>query len=437
MRATTLTLTTAFVVLGCTAEPPRYPLSGTSRTHTSVDLAGTFVFSSTGDLLLTLANPCTMTPERESQGRYYCDRKSLDALQVKAMLPWQSEIRGIWIDATHLAFRVDWKACGLDPLADDAADLVTRPWMIAGTHWTPTFTEAQQILRLVAEATDTETELIRGGNAPSLEITSFEIRSAEGATGALHAGGEDEIVVKIANRGVGTAYRVTTTTRSSIASLHGKRLSFGMISPGAEKTRHLRVSIPAFETAPDTMLVLVPAEGNGFTPRNLSRRFAITASKATPVLAVHCSIFGHTGKRPELDAGDDVTLKCVVDNRGTASATVDLETSVAGRPSVHSTAQIVSPAGHVSFDVPISIPADLAINSNVEIATTAHARKTPRTAHAQVIGVIGKPRVCRAGTLTRAEYNAKVAAMRAAMASGGLRKDAFDRYDAELVTCMR
>jgi hypothetical protein len=410
---------------------------------TSVDLNGTFTFSPAGELVLTLSKPCTMMraslpdPRQNEVISSYCDRAHLEAVEVTAVMPWLNQVRGIWIDANHIAFRVDWKNSGLDPLADEAASVVTLAWSISGTYWTPTFAESERILKLVETATETETDLIRGGEAPSLEVTSFEIKSNEGTNGMFHAGGEDELVVKIANRGLGTAYRVTVTTRSSVPSVHGKQLSFGMIKPGAEKIRRLHMAVPASETSPNTMLVLVLSEGNRFTPRNLSRRVSITPSKAAPVLAVRCSISGHTGAHPDLDAGDRVVLHCTVDNTGTIGANVELGTSIAGGTQVYSSAQDVMPATHASYDVPIAVPRDLAIDSSVEIAVTAHDRKSPRAARTAVVGVVRKPRVCTAGNLSRDAYSAKLAGMRADVAAGALTRSQFDRYDAEMVACLK
>jgi hypothetical protein len=441
MRAIACASISMVCLLACASTPTHipHPFTGALPEDTSVDLSGTFTFSLIGELVLALETPCTLS-QASPQGpvvRTYCDRAHLEAVQVVAEMPWQHEITGIWIDANHIAFRVDWKTCGLDPLADDAAALITHPWTISGTQWTPTFAQSERILKLVETVTETETDLIRGGEAPSLEITSFEIKSIEGTNGVFHAGGEDEIVVKIANRGLGTAYRVTATTRSSIRSLHDKQLSFGMIQPGGEKLRRLRVAVPAAETAPSTMLVLVLSEGNRFTPRNLSRRISITASKASPLLAAHCSISGNTGVHPAIDAGDRVTLHCTVGNTGTIGAQVELETSVAGGPPVLSAAQEVAPGGRASFDIPIGVPRNLPIDSSIEIAVTAHDRRTPRIARAAVIGKVGKPRVCSIGDLSRKEYQAKIAALRAEQVAGIITQSQLDHFDAELVACLK
>jgi hypothetical protein len=410
------------------------PLVGALPPNTHVNLAGTFTFSQAGELTLALAEPCSVGRESVygtmNDKVTRCDRAHLDAARVVAVTPWRTEVPGVWTDASHLVFRIDWKQSGLDPLTDDAAALVTRPWAISSTRWTPTQVEADRILKLVGDATDTEADLVRGGAAPSLEVTSFEV-----GDGSLRAGGEATLVVKVVNRGPGTAYRVVATTRSSVASLHGQRLTFGMIKPRSEKVRRLRVTVPSSETSPDTMLVLVMSEGNGFMPKNVSRRVPIAASATASTLAVRCSIVGRTGARPDLDAGDNVVLRCTVDNTGSA-VKLDLEASVAGR-ATPAQAQDVAAAGHASFDVPVAIPRELAIDSPVEIAVTVHDRQFVRTARTSVVGVVRKPKLCAAGQLTRAQYRAKMAELRAAVAAGDLTQAQLDKYDAELVTCLK
>ena len=416
------------------------PFVGKLPASTNVDLGGTFTLSPAGELALALAEPCTIGGTSSVHGlsgvtsntAVPCDRAHLDAIQVVATTPWRREVHGVWIDAGHIAFRVDWKNSGLDPLADDAATVVARPWMISGTSWTPTAAEAAQILKLVGDATDTDPELVRGGAAPNLEVTTFEVTD-----GSLHAGGEATLVVKIANHGPGTAYRVVATTRSSVASLHGQRFAFGKIKAGADKTRRLQVTVPVAETSPDTMLVLVLSEGNGFAPQNVSHRMPITVSQTAPAFAVRCSIAGQKGARPDLDAGDTVVLHCIVDNTGATLAKVELETSVAGGAQVRSPPQDIAVAGHAAFDVPIVIPRELAIDSTVEIAVSAQDRKAQRSVRTSVVGVVRKRKLCAAGQLTRAQYRAKLTELRAAVAAGDLTQAQLDKYDAELVACLK
>jgi hypothetical protein len=401
-----------------------------------LDLAGAFTLTPAGDLALELKEPCTIgKPSVYGTLRDNgtpCDRRRLDANRVTAKTPWQTELPGTWVDAGHLLFKIDWKRSGLDPLADDGPAQVARPWTIGSTTWTPAPADATRMLKLVAEATETEPDLVKGGAAPNLEVTTFEVDG-----GSLQVGGEATLVVRIRNRGPGTAYRVVATTRSSVASLHGQRIPFGMIKANGEKTRRVPLTVPVSETSPDTMLVLVIGEGNGFTPRNVSKRVALTVSRSAPALAMRCTLPGHPGARPDLDAGDAITLRCAVDNTGGSPSKVELEVALAGGAPTRSQPQTIAAGGHATFDVPLTIPRELAIDSAVEIGVTAQDRQQARTAHASLAGVVRKPKLCTAGSLTRAQYRAKLAELRAAVTAGDLTQAQLDRYDAELVTCLK
>jgi cytoskeletal protein CcmA (bactofilin family) len=273
---------------------------------------------------------------------------------------------------------------------------------------------------------------VAGGPAPSLEVAAFEV-----SEGALRVGGEATLEVRIANRGPGTAYRVVATTRSSITSLHGLRLSFGTIKPGSDKLRKLRVTVPASETSSDTMLVLVVGEGNGFVPRNVSHRMPIQAIAVPVVLALKCSIAGRSAARPELDAGDNLVLHCTVGNAGASATKIALETSVARAAPTRSAALDLAAGAQVSFDVPVAISRDLALDSTVEIAVTAHDTVFGGTERASVVGIVRKPKVCTAGQLTGAQYRSKITELRAAVVAGDLTQAQLDRYDAELVACLQ
>jgi hypothetical protein len=362
-----------------------------------------------------------------------CDSQLLGKIAVIAHTPWNQLIRGTWTDASHLVFHVDWSATGLDPLADDATGIVARPWSISGTVWTPSTSEASAILKLVGDATQTEIELVRGGAAPKLEVTGF---SVEGDL--LHLGGASWLVVRIANRGAGAAYRVVATTRSSIDALQNRRLPFGRIPPGTDKVRRLKVIVPLSETAPDTMLVLMVSEGNGVAPANVNRRITISPLVDAPVLAIRCAVVGHETPRPDLDAGQHVTLRCTVDNTGEGAAKqVDIAVAIAGGTLVRSPAQVVPRSDHATFEVPVIVPRELPIDAPVKIEIEARDHASSQTARVAIVGVVRKLKLCVVGQLTREQYRAKLAELRAAVAAGDLTQAQFDRYDAELVACTK
>jgi len=446
MPAVIITLLCALPVVACFPRSDSLPYVGRLPPDTHVDLRGTFTFSLAGELTLALARPCAIEPGSYPRATSHsqewasavglgssssvpCDRVHLDRIGVVATTPWHEQVEGVWTDASHLVFRVDWEDTGLDPLTPEMATVVAMPWEISGARWTPSAIEARHILQLIGAA---KTEAVAKHGIPRLEITRFEARG-----GTLHAGGESIVIVGIANHGSEAAYRVGATTRSGLSGLHGKYVDFGRIDPGTEKLRQLQLTVPSSETSPDAMLVLVIEEGNGFWPPNFSRRLPIAPAPSAAGLKVRCSIPGQSASRADLNAGDHVVIHCVVDNTGAGVANVKIETSISGEDPTSSPAQRIAPAGRASFDVPIAIPRELVIDSRVEIALTAHDDELARSAHTTIVGVIRKPKLCAFGDLTRAQYRAKLAGLRAAVAAGSLTRAQFDRHDAELVSCLK
>ncbi|HEY0190098.1 MAG TPA: hypothetical protein VGC42_03190 [Kofleriaceae bacterium] len=442
----------AFAILaaGCAGahhnlDPRPYP--GKLPPGSQLDMAGSFTLSPAGDLSLALASPCVVgkpaeagVPNSQLDDRP-CTRAQLDGIPVVARTPWHQDLRGAWLDPQHLSFHVDWLATGIDPLGDDTAAVLAGPWALPGTTWTPSQAEAAQLLDLLGAATATEATLVKGGAPPKLDA-AFEI-----AEGPLRLGEPATLVVKIANHGAGIAYRVIATTRSSIAALHGQKLEFGMIKPGAEKSRTLSVTVPRGETAPDTMLVLVLAEGNVNAPGNLNRRIAIGAALAPPPpaeppppLAVHCAVAGHKSEdreRAEVEAGGSITLKCTADNGGKKPIRVELEAQGGSGPPVKARPFTVAAGGSGAAEVAIAIPRDLAIDSNLDVAITARSKRDKLEAKASAALVIRKRKLCVPGQLTRAQYQAKLTELRAAVAAGDMTQVQLDRYDAELTACLK
>jgi hypothetical protein len=218
--------------------------------------------------------------------------------------------------------------------------------------------------------------------------------------------------------------------------LHGHRLGFGMIEPGATKTRRLRLAVPADEPGPDVMLVLELAEGNDFAPPNVSRRITVVGPAAAPILAIRCALPGR-GDRPSFNLGDIVSIQCVVDNTGASGAEVGLVTSIADAVVARSPAQPITTAGHATFELRVAIPRELTLDADVEIAVTAQDARSQRSARTSIVGTPRSPKVCAPGQLTRAQYQVKLRELRAAAAAGDLTQAQLDRYDAELVACLK
>jgi hypothetical protein len=421
-------------LVACGSNPQHASLSGIDRLPpgVDVDLDGTFTFSPSGDLELALTRPCTATTDPDPADPYLpgvrssdpCNRSQLDAIDVRATIPWAGQVRGVWLAPYHIVFRINWTQSDLDPFADDAEKIAAAAWTLGDKYWIPSRDDAARIVRLARQA---ENELMGGGASPQLGVAAFEIEG-----GTLRAGSEATVRVEITNRGTGVGYRVAATIRSSRASLHNQQLSFGMIRPSTSKTRKLRVAIPASEAPGDAMLVLVVTEANGFSPANANTRVTILPPEATPKLEVRCAF----AAPPALDAGKSVVLNCIVNNTGSAAATVKLEAVIASDPAVVSRVQTIAAGGRAAFDIPLTVPRDLPLDSTFDIAVTARDTTYSSVARMTMTGVIRKSKLCEPGELTREQYDAKIAELRAARAAGDLTQAQLDRYDAELVACL-
>lgn len=420
--------------VGCLLTPPgdTHPFAGPLPTGTMLDLSGNFELSRAGELTLTLRKGCTAqrtSPDGNKTANLACSAAERNAISVVAVPPWKTKLPGTWSDSRRVVFQVDWAKTNLDVLSADAVDVAAQPWTVSGVVWQPTPEEAVHILRLVGAATETENEIAQGGEAPKLEVASFE------APDGLRAGASTKLVVKIANHGAGAAYRVLATTRSSMKALHGHRLAFGAIQPGTEKTRRVVVEVPSGERSPDAMVVLVVSEGNGFVPSNMSRRWQIAI--AEPQLSVHCAIPEHSGTRPEIAAGTRITIRCAVDNSGSGAATAELEASINGAATIRSKPQEVPPSKRTSFVASLVIPRDLPMKSAIQIGINVRDTRLGGAVQTALHATVGKPKLCDVGKLTRAQYEAKVVELRATVASGDMSQAQLDRYDAELILCLQ
>lgn len=243
---------------------------------------------------------------------------------------------------------------------------------------------------------------------------------------------DDSLVVFFAGHGHThtTDFGDTSVKTGCVIPVDGAR-------PGDARLRQLRLVVPASETAPDTMLLLTFEDyHHRAPPPSVSRRVRIVAPEVAPVLGVQCQIPGRNRERPELDTGEQIVARCIVENSGNGAANAVLQAALSRQPPAVSPAQRVAPGGRTSFDLPIAIPSGLAIDSTVEISIVARDRQFARSASTRIVGVIRKPKLCAPGQLTHTQYRAKLAELRAARVAGDVTQDQFDRYDAELVSCL-
>jgi hypothetical protein len=360
----------------------------------------------------------------------------IGAGEIVVTTPWGTTSRGP-VTVGLSVVPIDWNAVPFDPLASNASERLATPWQIAVSseweprEWRPTREDLARLVASFAEATGTETALVRGGPPPALAVTELS------ATPDLRAGATAELSLTIENRGEGSAYRVVVTTRSSLDSLHGLRFAFGALAPGERETRRLQVRIDGQTTDPSAMLVLVFAEGNDVEPANHSQRLAVLPPVLEPRLTIDCGARARMAEsRLAVDAAEPVRLVCVVSNTGGIARDVTLEVQLAGGDATTLGPQDIATDDAHAFDLRVELPRDARLDAELALVVTARERGFGRSASATLTLVVDRARVCPRGTLSRPAYQAKRAELVKARDAGALTDAELDAYDAELVGCL-
>jgi len=156
-----------------------------------------------------------------------------------------------------------------------------------------------------------------------------------------------------------------------------------------------------------------------------------------PQASLKCAILGDDAPRPTVEAGASVTVRCVVSNTSDATDNVALEASAAGGPLARGASQSVAPAAQATVELPVMIPRGVIVGSPVEIAVTVRDTQAGPLATTKLVAVAAKARLCKPGQLTRAQYKTKLTELRAAVTAGDMTQGQLDRYDAELLTCLK
>jgi len=292
------------------------------------------------------------------------------------------------------------------------------------------------MLKLIADATDTDTSLVTGGDAPQLEVAAFDVQ------GAISAGHTFDLVLRLRNRGVGSAFRVVATTRSSVSALHGQRFEFGVLKPGEEKIRKRKIDFPSTETGTDAMVVLVVDEANGYAPPNASRRWSFVvaqaevATQAKGEFNTNCMIREYPTAHPTIGVGENVVVRCVVRNSGTTAATALVSVAVA-KVQTAAPATRIDPGGRVTLEIPFSLPRDLVVGADIQFVVATSDTAGNRVGQTTIAATVAKPKLCVVGGLTRKQYYSKIAALKDARGAGSITQAEFDHYDSELVSCLK
>jgi hypothetical protein len=434
-------LLAATLALACT--PPGMPSDILRVERGKLTLAGQVrVDVVSGELVLELApGSCVDREERR-----YPDGHIAQASGPCREVPWQ-KVRvtspwGVVFPATdgspaRLGFRIDWASSRLDALASDAPLLLAQPWTITaeGTpeplEYKPDATASRAMLRLVGEATDTQVTVGAVSAPPQLVVS--EVRFAE----ELRNGTANELLVTVTNQGKGDAYRLTAIVHSPVTALHGLRFSFGRLRAGETKTRRAPFQLPRQNDETEALIVIDFDEAHRYAPPPVSQRYPLRKASTMAVFALDCRFDEYTGDAPRVDAGTTVHVSCTVRNDGSPAHAVQVRASFAERPD-----KVDAPGFDLASDrasrvtLPLEVPRDAPMDSKL----TVHIDVVDGAgAHAQAILhlEVARPQLCPEGRITRERFLEKRTELRKKLDAGLISKDDYDRYEAELVRCMK
>lgn len=341
-------------------------------------------------------------------------------------VPASGQVRGqsLWL-------RVPWSKTQLDPLGPRSRTILAAGGEVLDDRgarafrWKPSERTITAMLERMGAARGTET-VSRPANGP-VALVVTELRPL----GTLRAGRRVRMRLTVTNKGPGTAYRVIATTRSGLVALHKLRFSVGMLKPGQRKTRERDIQLP-LDADRTAMVVVLLDEANHATARHM-QRFAVAPAMKGTVLSIRCKL-GSRG-RPVIHQGQPTPLICGVTNTGDETAhNVTLSVVGANKPVVK---QLSSLKAKQTTSTKIMLRAkQTQLGARVSLSITARGGNVKREGIQHLRARVVAPVLCPAGRLTRAAYTAKLRQLRAALKSGALSQQEFDRYDAALVMCL-
>ena len=376
---------------------------------------------------------CRREPVIRSSEDAACPTNLADP-EVSVRTPWGAVQRAT-APGNSANLAIDWKASGVDPLADASVAGIASGWSIgfgaAGDEASFELSADDLTAARVAigDATDTQYQT---GAATDEAVLVAQVVEPD----ALAVGGAGTLRVIVSNRGPQPAYRVVANTRSSIEALHGIQLSFGRIDVGATKVREQLIRIPA--TADDkTALVVVDVRGQNGATANASHRYTLTAAKAsaTAMIDVSCAL-----GTAEAAPGDRVHVGCTVKNIGGQRATAVAYVLSIGTARAPTNGPAVIEAGASrSVDLVGKVPATAEVGSDLQVNVAivgSDLRPSTRSMKLHIVASdVTASGIC-AQTLTRDQYSAKRKKLQSALQAGALTQDDFDKYDTQMVACI-
>lgn len=349
-------------------------------------------------------------------------------------------------DDVSAIFPIDWQAVAVDPRAEDVArKLQTMRWTISSESataplmWQPDESDVQFMLAAIARAKGIDTD---AGARQDERETRLVIQAFGPEDGRLFAGAVNRLNLAVLNEGPGVASGVVATLRSSHPLLHGLELSLGRIEPGKVKQGTIKVALTPAQVDTSAMVVVVVQSSREKEAATRDQRFSISKSRPkpnSPQLSLSCKLGGRADGMPSsVQPGQDIAIVCEVKNDGRVSASrVSLKVEALGKSAERTLEGTIAARQKTSRQVAFRIPTAARPGNTLKVTVSANAQDMKKpistTLEVDVVESIACPR----GYITREEYQRKIVELRKLLEDGVLTQKELDRYEADLVRCLR
>jgi hypothetical protein len=376
---------------------------------------------------------CETPPTIRKREEIGCPRElDFKSVQVSIRSPW-GHVYSAMSDANGVVeIPVDWAGTEVDPLVAGAAEQLATGWLVYSdeARAIPLKIEPGDVERMLSAivATDPRYQVGAANEKASL--------SAElGDRPPLVLGRTQAISLAVTNSGPQPAYRVIAKLRSSVDALHGHQLSFGRIDPGTTKVKRSAIALPS---KLDERSALVVADISYFNGERFEakKKFDIVPEamrvESPRGLAADCKL-----ATAEVAPGERVRINCELRNLGNEPANeLAIAVMVRGVVSMNLTQKVLKGAESVKLELVGLTSASEQQGAEVPVVVRATALGLPPVEQTLTVRIASFATRCQT-RLTRDEYKVKRKRLQAALDSGALTQQEFDKYDADLVGCLQ
>lgn len=333
-----------------------------------------------------------------------------------------------------LAVQIDWKASGVDPLGVLDAAKLGNGWLVfskdglVNVPLTLSNDEIRSMLTVISAASGGSAAGDDAGRADEHAALTAKLSNDSDPSGA------NRIILSITNEGPDPAYKVVAQLRSSATAIHGIQFDFGHINRGETKNRFSPISITSDTDDLNPMVFATVTSSNAPSATTSSRLRLTSVKRPRPVpLQLACSSLD-TDPVP----GQRLRVQCESTNPGDGPVRgVSFQVAV-GKAAA---APAVGPAefaahAHVKFELNPTLPASVPAGTSVPITITMNEPDAVPVQQQISIKVIESHGVCKQGKLTRDGYRSKRKKLQDMLTAKTLTQDEFDKYDAEMVSCL-